>query len=208
MATTRGDHDLRTDSRRVGAGTLQRHRDIVVGRGVELPHAVAVDRRRRVEVVDDEIECAVIVEVHVRRAVRETGGADPPGSSHIDERQIAVVAKQVVGVRDMRHFRDQAGSGRLCASRDAVQRRDVVEVVRAVIDARRDEQVLEAVIVEIGEQRRPTPVGGRDSGEQPDVAEAELAFRNATIQLQRVARVLVVIASLELQVEKLVPLGG
>src|SRR5207245_8891347 len=117
--------------------------------GVALTMAVAVDRRRRSEAVADAIDGGVIVDVPVRRAVRETGGADPPGSSHIDERQIAVVATQVVGVRDMRHFRDQAGSGRLCASRVAVQRRDVVEVVRAVIYARRAVQGLKAVYLDM-----------------------------------------------------------
>ena len=207
MRPARGDHHLRAYAPGVGAGTMQRYGQIMT-RAIQLACVIAINRGGRVDVVDDEIEGTVVVEVDVRRPVREAGYSDPPRSRDIGKCQVAIVVKQVVGVGGVRHFRDQARGGRLGAHRNAVQGRDVIEVIRPAINARRDEQVLAAIVVEIGKQRRPAPVGRRDAGEQPKLAESELAARDAAIQLQRVAGVLIVIACRELQVEELVALGG
>src|SRR5439155_27186050 len=74
---------------------------------------------------------------------------------------------------------------------------DVNEIVGPAVDAVGDEQVLDAVVVEIGKQRRPAAVGRGHTGEVADLAE----FPTAAVQLQRVAGVLRMIAGLRLQIE-------
>ena len=49
---------------------------------------------------------------------------------------------------------------------------DVVQVVGPAIDAVGDEEVLVAIVVQVGEQRRPAPVGRVHAGQVPDLAEA------------------------------------
>ena len=152
MCPARRDHHLRADSPGVLPSAAQCHGEVVTARGVELACAIAVNRGWCVDVVDDEIERTVIVEIHVCRPVREAGCSDapPPRRGDIGKRQVAVVVKQVVRVGDVRHLRDQSRGGGLGARRNAVQGRDVIEVVRPTINARCDEQVLAAIIVEIG----------------------------------------------------------
>src|SRR6266850_6258075 len=84
---------------------------------------------------------------------------------------------------------------------------DVVEVVRPTKDAVRDEEVLEAVVIQINEERCPAPVGGVYAGQVPDVAEAGRLTSAAAIELQCVAGVLGVIARLQLEVEDVEALG-
>ncbi len=52
---------------------------------------------------------------------------------------------------------------------------DVVQVVRPSVDAVRDEQVLVAVVVQVGEERSPAPVGRVHAGQIADLAEPALA---------------------------------
>ena len=74
---------------------------------------------------------------------------------------------------------------------------DVVEVVGPAINAVRDEQVFVAVVVQVGEQRRPAPIGRGDAGQVSDLAEAA----PAAIELQGVASVLGMVARLDPHVE-------
>ena len=72
-----------------------------------------------------------------------------------------------------------------------------------MIDAVRDEQVLVTVVVQVGEQGRPAPIGRIHAGQIPDFAEALIA----TIELQCVAGVLRPISGGELQVVDVEALG-
>src|SRR5213075_1701388 len=93
-----------------------------VGRAVQIAYAIAIDRGRRVQVVDHEIERAVIVEIHVGRAVREPVGRETPGPGDVVEPEIAGVAEQIVGARTVRHPRNETRRWWLDAGRNAVQR--------------------------------------------------------------------------------------
>ena len=176
----------------------QCHREIVVIGTVQVAHLIAVHRRGGVEIVHHEIERAVVIEIDVGRAVRESRGVESPGGGQVGEREIPVVVKRVIRPWHVRHLRNESSDRRLNAGWDRVERRDVVEIVRPAVDAGGDEQVLAPIVVEVGKERRPAPVGRGDAGEQPDLAEAELAANDAAVQLQRVARVLVVVARREL----------
>src|SRR5204862_1745305 len=59
----------------------------------------------------------------------------------------------------------------------------VVEIVRPAINAIGDEDIRKSVVVEIGAQRGPAPVGRGDTSQHADLAESPLA----PVQLQRVA---------------------
>src|SRR5687768_18548395 len=67
----------------------------VVMRGVDGPD-VLVDKCGRIDVADDEVETAVVVEVRVRGAVRESGTLNPPLSGHVSESQVAGVAEDII----------------------------------------------------------------------------------------------------------------
>ena len=201
-------NDLRPDPRRVRARAAQRHGQ--VGVVVDLAGAVAVDRRRRVDVVHHQVERAAVVQVHVDGAVGEARLGEPPRVGHVRERQVAVVVKCVVGDRDLRHVLeerevlrgDPVPQGRL--HRLVADVIDVIEVVGAAVNAVGDEEVLVAVVVEVGEQRGPAPVGRLHAGEVADVAEAP----PAAVQLQRVAGVLGMIPGAQPHLEDREALGG
>src|SRR3989442_7759021 len=72
MRTTGGDDHLCADSPRIGACAAQRNREIVMTGTVQVAHPIAVDRGGRVEIVHHQIERAVVVEIHVSGAVRES----------------------------------------------------------------------------------------------------------------------------------------
>ncbi len=76
--------------------------------------------------------------------------------------------------------------------------RQVIQVVRPVIDAVRNEQILVAVVVQIGEQGGPAPIGGMHAGQIADLAEANRSSHGAAVELERIAGVLRMIPGLEL----------
>ena len=51
----------------------------------------------------------------------------------------------------------------------------VIEIVDRLRIAVADEDVLVAIVVEVGEQRAPAPIGVRDAGEAADLAEDDIA---------------------------------
>ena len=154
---------------------------------------VLIDRRRRVDVVDDEVEPAVVIEVGIRRAVREAWLPQAPGLGLIPEGEVAVVAEDVV--------RDTIAPQRphLLERRPVIvrpprreHRRLIVEIVRRLGIAVGGEQVLVAVVVEVGQQRAPAPIGRCNAGEHRDVAEHHVAgWRDSVAQLQRVGVVVI-----------------
>ena len=201
------DDDLRADPRGIGPGALQDNLQVVaLG---ELARAVPINRGRGLEPVHHQIERPAVVQVHVGRAVRETRLCEPPGLRLVGEREVSVVAIRVVGDRDPRHLPDhRPGEPRHPAAQrglyDGVSHvREVVEVVRPVIDAVGDEQVLAAVVVQVGKQGSPAPIGRVHARLIPDLTEAPVA----AIELKRVTGVLRVVARLELQIVDVEALG-
>ncbi len=169
----------------------------------------SVDRRRRVDVVHHQIEVAAIVQIHVRGAVRKTGLRQTPRFGHVREFEIAIVPKRVFDEWYLWHLLQQA---QICVGDSVVQRSlhcfvadeaDVVHVVRPAEDSVSDEQILFTIVVEVGEERRPAPVGSENTGQVTDLAEPALA----AIELQCVARVLRLVARLQPQVVDVEALG-
>ena len=74
-----------------------------LGTGVVAVHECLV-----VHVVHDEVECAVAVQVPVRCAVREARLVEAPGRGDLGERQVAGIAKRVIGEPGRAHRVDQA----------------------------------------------------------------------------------------------------
>ena len=163
-------------------------------RGVARRLDVFVDRGGRIDVVDDDIQPAVVVQVRERRAVGESRIVQSPIASAIGECEIAVVAEQVI--RDAQAGQVPNGlqlPGTCPRAFLAAQPEHLGLIV--VIGHRfgvavRDEEVLEPVIVDIAEQGTPAPVGVRHAGEARDLAECHDAARShAAVQLQRILRV-------------------
>ena len=157
-----------------------------------------VNRRRRVDVVDDEVEVAAVVQIHVDGAIRESLLIEPPRFADTGEREVPVVVEQVILLRDLRHFLQQfeiRGCDRVLERRLHCILTDVgyvVEVIGPPINSVAHEQILATVVVEVGEERGPAPVGRRHASEIPDLTE----FPVPTIQLQVVARKLREVPSL------------
>src|SRR5438105_1663244 len=158
---------------------MQDEREVRIA--IILARVTPVNRCRRVDVVDDQIEVAAVVQIDVDSAVRESLLIQAPRWADTAEREIAVVVERVVLQRNLRHFLQQLEirlgdtvlEGRLHRLLTDVS--DVVEVVWPTIDAVADEEVLAAIIVEVGEEWRPAPVGGGDAGEVADLAEFPVA---------------------------------
>ena len=176
---------------------------------VAVASLIAIDRCRRVEIVDDQIECATIVQVHIHGATRKATLAHAPRGRHVREVQVAIIAIDMIGDRHLRHlFQQREILLRYPLRKRRLYRRvtdevDVVEIVRPTIDPARDEKIFLSVVVEIGEERRPAPVRRVHTGEISNLTEAALA----TIELQRVARVLRMVPGLQAEIEEIETLG-
>ncbi len=194
------ENNLGTDARCILSRAPEHYLQVMIA--VERARPVAVDRGRGVDLVHDEIQGAAVIQVDIDGAVRESLLPQTPRVRHVRERQIAVVMEGDVGDGDVRHLPDQCLTHRshvLCERRlhrGRAHVREIVEVIGATIHPGGDEQVLVAVVVQIGEQRRPAPVGCIHARQVADLAEAVAA----TIELERVAGVLRMIAGLQLQV--------
>ena len=183
-------HERRTESAAVWRFTLEHDRKEVCG-GILLD--VFVNRRGRIDVVHDEIELPVVVQIDVGRAVRVARLCHAPRLAHVVKRQIAVVAKHEIGYA-VTAERPQLLSCRclVVGSARREDRRLIIEVVRRLGVSVRDEEILAAVVVEIGEQRAPTPLRGRRAGQIRDFAEDHVAGgRHAVAELQRIGVVVV-----------------
>ena len=200
-------NQLGANARTVCPIALELHREVRIA--VANARIVAVDRRGRIDVVDDKIQRAAVVQVHVNRTVGKATLPDAPRRRHVRKVQVAVVAEHVVGHGYLRHLFEQ----REIFLRNALgQRRlhgrvaheiDVIEIVRSAENPAGDEQVLEAVVVEIRKQCRPAPVGGVYAGQIGDLAESAVP----AIELQRVARILRMVPCLETEIEQVEALG-
>ncbi len=148
---------------------------------VDLVRPVAVDPGWCVDVVHHQIQRAVVVQVHVRGAGRESRLGQAPRLGHVGKGEVPVVAIRVAGNRHVRHLLEQRGEllvghpvGDRCLDLTVGHEGQEVHVVRPTVDAGRHQQILVAVVVQVGEQRRPAPVGRVHTREVPNLAESPL----------------------------------
>ena len=187
----RGEDQCRSNPPSIGSLTLQRDFEKVMCVVFRLD--ILVDGRRRVDVVDDEIELAVVIEVGVGRAVREARLVQSPVLRHVRERQIPVVPEDVVGhavtVQLLQQRQRSLGVSRTASPEHG---RLVLQIVHRLGITARDEDVLGAVIVEIHQQGGPAPIRVGHARETADLTEDDVAVgRESIIQLQRVDVVVV-----------------
>src|SRR6266487_5044805 len=108
MRTAGGNHDLSTHAAGIGAGAAQAHREKVVTGAVQVTGAIAIHRRRRVEIVHYQVERAVVIEIDVGGAIGESRGVESPGGGQVGEGQVAVVVERVIRLRHVRHLRNES----------------------------------------------------------------------------------------------------
>ncbi len=191
----------------VGRRAFQRHLQEVMP--IALAGVVAINARGFVDVVDDQVQRAVVVQVHVRGAVGKPGIGQPPLLRAVGEGEIAVVLVGIVRDPNLRHLLQQVE----VFLRDApLQRRlnglvgdvaDVVEVVGPAVDPVADKEILVAAVVEVGKQGAPAPVRGVDAGQIPDIAKAPAP----PVQLKGVASKLRMVPKAPLEAVRVVPFG-
>ena len=143
---------------------------------------VAVNQRRLVEAVDDEVEVAVVVEVAGGDAVRRLRRVEPPRLPRLGKLEIAQVPVGNIGHGVGREHQqaDLAALG-LGDARKLGLRVAVVDVVQMAIG---DEQVFVAVQIHVEEHRLPRPVARLDAGVAAHLGESAVA----AIPKHRVAR--------------------
>ncbi len=170
---------------------------------------VVVHEGRPVEVVDHQVQGPVPVQVRVRRPVRVRGRAQPPLPPLAREGQVAVVAEDVVChvrrghlIHQVQHVLPHHATGLLL--HEVAHVFDKIHVGIVAHKAIGDEEVFPAVVVVIGEEGRPAPVGVGDARQLPHLAEGAVAV----VELQHVAHVLVVEAVFQVKLKLLIVVGG
>ena len=124
---------------------------------------IVIDERGRVDVVHHEVELAVIIEVGIRRAVREARTAHSPRVCLVGEGKVTRVAEDVVGLiiagKTAQCVQSRTLRGVFTArSTRGVRGGHVVQIVDRLGIAIADEDVLEAIVVEVREQCTPAPI--------------------------------------------------
>ena len=189
---------LRPDAEAVGAFSFESDLEVTVVQ--QRPGVVAIDEGLLVDVVHDQIERTVAVQITVGRATGKARRVQAPGRARVREGQAPVVPECIVWQHGRTRLLDEsqevdplALGG--CPHRLVVgQEGDVV--LRGYIpeDAVRDMDILVTVLIEIRDERAPAPVCARHAGHLPDLAERPVAV----VQMERVARELMVIVVLQL----------
>ena len=180
------EDQLRPDPASVGR--FPRQLDLQVMMGVVSWLDIFVDGRGRVDVVDHQVEPAVVIEIGIRRAIGEARLLHSPCFRLVGERQIAVVMEHIVGQAvAVQLLQEPQGSLVVSRSTCTQHRCLVIEIVGRLGIAVGDEDVFVAIVVEVAEQGAPAPVGGRDARELADSAEDDVTvLRDAVAQLQGV----------------------
>ena len=174
----------------VGAGGLEFLRRQVSG-GED---RVFVDFCRGVEVIEGEVQVAVLIEVGDGGAGGRACVIQAPGSARFLKCPFSGVAKGLVGDVAVGHIGDhlQVGSGAGEAGTDELE---VVQRIGPAFDAVGDEYVRAAIAVEVFDEAAPAPVGGGEAGHFGDLGEVAAA----AVPLQGVVGELVVIAEFSLE---------
>src|SRR5437879_433397 len=121
--------------------------------GVVLMLDVFVDGRVRVDVVDLDVEPAVVIEIGICRAVRKARLVYSPFFGLIGERQITVVPKDIVGQPVAAQVLEESQRPLMVSgSARSECRRLVIEIIGRFGIAVGDEDVLVSVVVEVAKQ--------------------------------------------------------
>ena len=186
LLSPRRQDQLRADPPSVGGlpvePDLQIVMDVVIGLDV------LVDRGRRVDVIDHEVELAVVIEIRIGRAIRKAPSIHAPLLGHVRERQVTLVPKQVVReVVTGQLLQESQRPAIVSGPARPEHGRLVIEIVDRLGIAVGDEDVLVPIVIEIGEQSTPAPVRVRDARQAADLAEDDVSvLGEAVAQLQRV----------------------
>ena len=216
----RVDGDLRAVAIPVSPRTSEREPEEIVMRQPLDP--VLEDEGGPVEIVDHEVQVAVVVQVGVRRPGGVTRDIHPPRHRAIAERQVAVVPEEGVGElapRPLAQPREQsllalpletlAAGLRQVARAHLPHEGEIVEVGNVLRIAVGDEKVLPPIIVVIRKEGSPAPIRRVHSGELSDLAEGRMPVRpRAVVELQRVPHVLGLVAEPPAHLELVVGLPG
>ncbi len=124
---------------------------------LNLHQIVAIDEGRVVDVVDDHVQISVQIQVGVGRAVGKRRHANAPLFGHVLERQVAPIAEGKIFDFHGRNLADQIILGSHGATFGAELGKIAVGDVAG--KAVGHDQVAVAVVVEVGQQRRPAPIG-------------------------------------------------
>ena len=95
VLTPRREDQPRSDPPSVGRLPFQRDAQIVMG--VVLGLDILVDGGGRVDVVDHDVEPAVVIEIGIRRAERKARLIHAPCFGLVGERQVTIVSEDIVG---------------------------------------------------------------------------------------------------------------
>src|SRR6185312_9722743 len=186
------DPDLAADGKGVGGEAMEQDGQIMVV--VELAGVVAIQEGGPVLVVDDQVEIAVIIQVAIGGAIGKARMGEAPVGADVLEMQVAQVPEYLVEQGFGGHLVEQAvqscliaGGGHLLKG---LARRELQKIlVRQIAgNAVGNEDIVEAIIVGIEEERPPGPVGGRDAGEIGDLGELPVAV----VELEGVLKELVI----------------
>src|SRR5439155_4681032 len=97
--------DLRTDSESILSISLELYLQISIRR--KRTRVIAIDESFVVDIADNEVERSVAVQIAIRCAARDVRRIQTPRRRLIRERQVAFVAKRVIGKLGRRHGFDE-----------------------------------------------------------------------------------------------------
>src|SRR5690606_31873797 len=96
--TTSLGGDAGANSRGIHVAARQNNLDIPMAR-MEVVRLIAIDERRHIDIVDDQVEVSVVVEIPVRTAVGKARFAETPLSGRIPKAQVARIPESVIAYR-------------------------------------------------------------------------------------------------------------
>ena len=155
---------------------------------------VPVDKGFRVDVVDHKVEIPIVVQIGVCRTIRKGSLAHTPVPRLVCKDNSRFVSIDIVAQRAGRHLPDHFQRGQrfppgtrlLMRIHQRTPEKIEIRVVAHV--AIRDEKIVIAIEIEVGQQRRPAPVGIRNACDLSDFRESPIS----PIQLQHIAHILLV----------------
>ena len=176
--------DLRADACGVRRATLQPDRD------ARCAGVVAQKRGRVVEVVDDHIKVAVVIQVREQESVGYADEIKSPRLPHLRESEVVIVAEGDIGRGEARkqfaHLKRSLSRFQLPRRAHRLDSIQHVHAARITLMTVGDKYILPAVEIDIEERRAPRPLRGLQPGERRHFRVGAVA----AIQIEDVARVL------------------
>ena len=171
------------------AGALQLYLQIMMARLALC--LVAIDKGGLVDIIDHQIQIAIVIQIGISGAVAVRRLCDAPVLGFIDKRLSGLVGKNIVGnvgsrhmLNNLQHILPLQPTFRL---HDSVHIIDEIEVRIVAVIAVSDEKVFPAVVIIVGQQGGPAPIGVRHTRQLTDFAERAVAI----VELEHIAHVLV-----------------